>query len=130
MSVTKLPEIEHAPAQHEDDTQHRPCGHIHLRCFVYRSAGKYIAECIDLDLAVEEKTIQRAITSLNEAIDGYIKVAVEGDSTGLLPRRSPLRNRLMYHGVAVLVFVLKLFRRERGLERRVRMFDVNPSLCY
>ena len=73
---------------------------IALRCLVYlRSAGFYVAECIDLDLIAQGKTADLAMKSLHSAMAGYLKVVLADPNNidGLLPRRSPLRNRLRYH---------------------------------
>lgn len=70
-----------------------------LRCYVYhhKSTGMFVAECIDLDLMVKSRKANKAIRELQDAIAGYVKVAVEsGLSEELIPRRSPFSHRLHY----------------------------------
>jgi hypothetical protein len=97
-----------------------------FRCFVYAgSPDKFVAECIDLDIAVEEASFNRAVRSLNEAVEGYLSVALEGDVRGLIPRPSPLSHRLLYHYRA---FVYRLLARKRP--RKWKQFELGrPSLC-
>lgn len=69
-----------------------------LRCFIYQErSGLFVAECIDLNLIVKAKSPAKAQASLKDAIIGYLNVAVQGDTRGLIPRRSPLSRRLYYH---------------------------------
>jgi hypothetical protein len=75
---------------------------IRLRCFAYRNrAGEFEAECIDLNLFIKAKSMNKAVNSLNDAIQGYLEVALGGDVTGLVPRPSPLPRRLFYHWVSL-----------------------------
>jgi hypothetical protein len=77
-------------------------GHL-LRCYWYRSGAPYYAECIDLDLIARGDSGEEAIGKLQEAVYGYLAVAFRGDSTkGLVPRRSPLSQRLHYHAQRLL----------------------------
>src|SRR5579884_1818887 len=74
-----------------------------LRCMAYRErSGGYTAECIDLDLTARGDTPYAAMHSLKQAIVGYLHVAVDGDPTGLIPRRAPLGHRARYHWYAFL----------------------------
>jgi len=76
------------------------CGHeLRLRCFSYRAAGnRYIAECIDLDILGEGDTQEDAIGALQEAMTGYLTAVIDGqDTTGLIPRPSPLSHRVRYY---------------------------------
>lgn len=78
----------------------RKCGHtLKLRCFYYPDGSdNVIAECIDLDLAVERKTAEEALKELQYAIHGYLMTAFEeGSIKGLVPRPAPLLHRLRYH---------------------------------
>jgi hypothetical protein len=73
-------------------------GEIVLRCFVRSPLkGRYIAECVDLDILSQGSTPEQAIASLQEAMVGYLEAAFDGGSTkGLVLRRSPLTHRLRY----------------------------------
>jgi hypothetical protein len=81
----------------------KPLRHKKLvfRCMIYpHSYGdrlEYIAECIDLDIIVRGGDAKKAFESLQSAISGYMQVAVNGDSIGLLPRLSPWTHRAKYH---------------------------------
>lgn len=99
----------------------------HLRCYAYCvSKGRFVGECIDLDIMVEEDSLRRAVRSLNEAIDGYLHVAFEGDPAGLVPRPSPLFRRFLYHYRIFVLRLFELFRRERP-QKRIQIFEA--SLC-
>ena len=75
------------------------CGEVlPLRTFYYQTLrGHYVAECIDLDLIAEGQTVEEAIGGLQEAVSGYVRVALGGDTRGLLPRPSPLSHRIHYY---------------------------------
>ena len=69
-----------------------------LRCVVYGVDGHtWRAECIDLDLMVEGPTSDETVASLRDAMAGYLTTAFEGDTSGLVPRPSPLGHRVRYH---------------------------------
>ncbi len=78
--------------------ENMPPNDLVLRCVVYPSKpGEYTAECIDLDIMVRGQTAHGAFRELKQAVGGYLAVVSKGDSDGLVPRPSPLRNRLRYH---------------------------------
>lgn len=68
-----------------------------LRSYVYRKYGSYYAECIDLSLIGCGSTEESAVIDLQVQMYSYIKTAFDGDVKGLVPRPSPLMNRLHYH---------------------------------
>ena len=78
---------------------HANCNELHsLRAFTYRHGDHHIAECIDLDLLAQGDTVEEAISKLQEAMFGYLKVAFSGEPTeGLVLRKSPFHHRLRYH---------------------------------
>lgn len=85
-----------------------------LRCLVYKpKSNLYIAECVDLDILVRAGTEQEAAKKLVEAIRGYMKVVLEGDITGLVPRPSPFSHRLRYRFYAVLAAFVNAHRNFR-----------------
>lgn len=98
-----------------------------LRCVVWRApSGAYYAECIDLDIAVSAQTADAATRNLFEAMDGYLKVALDGGSVdGLAPRRSPLSHRLRYHWYC-LKAALCAGRRDFRLVDRSPNFSSEP----
>lgn len=68
-----------------------------LRCFGYeKRPGLFIAECVDLDLLTQGRTLEDAIGKLQEAMSGYLDVAFDGPTAGLVLRPSPLAHRLRY----------------------------------
>jgi len=75
------------------------CGEIRsLRCFFYQAEPNlYVAECVDLDLISEGDSPEKAIRGLQEAMYGYLGVAFDGDTQGLVLRPSPLGHRIRYH---------------------------------
>ncbi len=128
MSIN-LSEAEHASSPQMHDARAN-LQKVILRCYVYRaSEGHFVAECIDLDIIVEEGSLNKAFKSINEAIAGYMKVACAGDIHGLIPRRSPISRRFLYHYRVLIYPLLRYFQQERR-ERRLKKFDVGASLCY
>lgn len=101
------------------------CKIIALRCFVRRAGDHFVAECIDLDLAAEAATPTEAVESLKDAMNGYFSVVCDSphpDFTGLVPRPSPLTNRLRYHVECIKYAIL------RGLSLRERPTpDLHPG---
>src|SRR5258708_1724454 len=73
----------------------------HLRCFVRKvGADCFVAECIDLDITVEAKTLTGAIAGLQDAMRGYLDVVFESqdtDTQGIVLRPAPLSHRIRYH---------------------------------
>jgi predicted RNase H-like HicB family nuclease len=63
---------------------------------VFPHNGKYIAECIDLDVAVSRQTPEEAQAELRDAMKGYLETVLAGDPAGLLPRKSPFSHRLRF----------------------------------
>ena len=81
---------------------------ITLRCMAYSNSGSYWAECIDLNLMVRAETMDEACVKLNDAVRGYVKVAYRGESVeGLIPRPSPIANRLRYRLIALTALLFK-----------------------
>jgi len=86
-----------------------------LRCFVYQWAPEqFVAECIDLDLLSQGITAEEAIGKLQEAVHSYLEVAFEGETKGLVLRRSPVSHRLRYHAHCFRERLRDLFRRQHG----------------
>ena len=74
------------------------CGTVHpLRAFHYKSGSTYVAECVDLDLISEGSTPASAIERLQQAMVGYLSVAFEGDTKGLVLRPSPVSHWIRYY---------------------------------
>lgn len=93
-----------------------------LRCYVRPARDGYVAECVDLDLFAEADDLPEARRRLQDAICGYLDIAYERQEPfDLLPRPSPLVNRLRYHWwrAAFAVF--------RGFVRRVEAYKVLGS---
>jgi len=63
---------------------------------VFSHENGYIAECIDLNLAVFRPTPEGAIAELKQAMRGYLELALGGCPAELIPRRSPLSHRLRF----------------------------------
>lgn len=113
------PVIERQP---KNSASNLPQSDYVLRCLVYNpTAGLYVAECIDLDLIVEADSPDAAVSGLQDAMMGYLKVALENDDhRGLLPRPSPIWNRLRYNWYCLRAAL------SRG-RRNFRLFDWSPS---
>ncbi len=94
------------------------CGErVPLRSFVYSpKPGRYIAECVDLDLLSQGTSLEEVIRRLQEAMFSYVQVAFDGGSTkGLILRPSPLSHRIRYHFHRLLARIKAVFR---GKHRR------------
>jgi hypothetical protein len=57
----------------------------------------YYSECIDLNLLARGKTKAEAVGRLQEQVFTYLDLALQGDRDPLIPRLSPLPNRVRYH---------------------------------
>lgn len=121
------------PAAFEDGSG----SEIRLRCFVRQDgSGKFIAECIDLDLATEADTQDAAIIGLGDSIVGYLMVVLDGVETeeeapAAVLRPSPLLNRARYH---VDHLKYRFLRWLRGYPQQREKFyntpfDFNASQC-
>ena len=96
-----------------------------FRCFTYKQKpGMFVAEGIDLNLIVRAKTMKKAVSSLGNAISGYLDVAIEGDSRGLIPRPSPLSHRLHYHAVGIQVKLASAVLRWDSLKLERNCFNL------
>jgi len=75
------------------------CDAVHrLRGWWYSpEPGVFLAECIDLDIISEGDTAEKAISKLQEAVNGYLSVAFSGTPQGLVLRKSPRSHRMRYH---------------------------------
>lgn len=51
--------------------------------------------------------MKAATKGLEDAVEGYLTVAMEGDITGLIPRPSPFKSRLIYRWIQVMDFLTK-----------------------
>lgn len=97
------------PSEHQVSTQ--------VRCFVYTVGPKrYVAECIDLDIAAEGKTEREARRGLQDAMIGYLSVLCEGQAEALreanekrlrklILRPAPLTHRIHYYAGKVKLAV-------------------------
>jgi predicted RNA-binding Zn-ribbon protein involved in translation (DUF1610 family) len=91
------------------------CGSIRrLRCFVRRAHAYYIAECIDLDISAEAETLEGAISGLQDAMDGYMSVVLDTNTSGVIFRPSPLSHRIRYYIEYAKDMVSAIFSRPRA----------------
>lgn len=82
---------------------------VNFRCMAYKQANHlFVAECIDLNLMVKAKSMNKATESLREAIAGYLEVAREGDIKGLIPRPSPISRKALYHWVGIKARIARI----------------------
>lgn len=104
------------------------CGEEH-DCYVFRAYarpsfrdGKVVAECVDLNITVEADTLAAARTSLEAAVDGYLEIAFDrADPSDLIPRYSPLGNRVKYQ------CWVAAYKAISGVRRSVEFFQVEPQ---
>jgi predicted RNase H-like HicB family nuclease len=100
--------------------------HYVFRCYAYGpEPGLYLAECVDLDIVAQGRTVEEAAEKLTVAIQGYLAVALNGDTKGLVPRRSPISNRLRYRWYRAIAWL----ERNVGFRQRpqFRWFDFPKS---
>jgi len=83
-----------------------PVSRMILRCWVRPDRelpGRWVANCIDLDLWAVGKDHRDAQESLHDAIQGYLETVLETQEptsiAELLQRRAPLRSRLAWHAL-------------------------------
>lgn len=118
--------------------QHGGGASIPLRCFVREVRnGRYVAECIDLDLGAESDTLDGAIEGLGDAIVGYLMVVLEGVETeqeapAAILRPAPLSHRLRYHfGYLMYKFARALSREPNRTARFYQApFGLSASQCH
>src|SRR5438270_9338064 len=76
------------------------CGHcgrvLPIRCYAYKSGGRYYAECLTLNLISRGATEDEAVGRLQEAMFLHVKTAFDGEAKGLIPRRASLSHWLRY----------------------------------
>jgi len=98
-----MPAATAAPVSPPTEKPRRVEKRFTVRCYLYREkSGLYVAECIDLDLAVKARKQNMAMRELRDAVLGYVKVAVEsGTDSELIPRLSPLSHRLHYYAIMI-----------------------------
>jgi len=113
-----------------------PARTVELRCFVRRiKDGRYLAECIDLDLGAEADTFEGAKSSLRDAIVGYLMVVLEGVETdqelpAAILRPSPLSHRIRYHFAYWLFRAAEvLFSRRQSSTKRFYQGPYDFSSC-
>jgi hypothetical protein len=94
-----------------------------LLCFAEGHGSSYEAICVDLDIAVEGRSLQEAVELLNRAIETYVEDAQKEDEATahrLLSRRAPWHVRLGYK----LRFATHLLTRRRTNGSEEASFDV------
>jgi hypothetical protein len=125
--VSPVAERKYSDVKHS--AKHLPPNGLVLRCLVVKNQrNEYAAECIDLDLLVYGKTPHDALHSLRDAIRGYLMVAFDGETIGLVPRPAPLSHRARYHFYALRA---ALSIGVAGAERTFLLSDWSPgpSFC-
>jgi hypothetical protein len=89
----------------------------------------YIAECVDLDISVEAMTLESAISSLRDAMIGYLHVVLDGqdtDAVASLMRPSPLNHRIRYYFEYLKCMAFASLNRPQGRPRK-KFYDFSPS---
>ena len=102
-----------------------------FRCFAYRRGpGVFVAECIDLNLIVKAKTMKKAVSSLGDAIEGYLEVVTSGeDQRRLIHRASPFSHRIHYHSVGVKLRLARGLNVFKNLPDQMKRFEC-PAFCH
>jgi hypothetical protein len=106
------------------------CGSVtRLRCFVRRVSDCYVAECVDLDISVEATTLKGAIAGLQDAMDGYLSLALEPNTSGLVLRPSPLLHRVRYYVEYAKDILGALLSRAHGRTEKFYAIPIASSHC-
>ncbi len=100
----------------------------YLRCFVRRSPDGYIAECLDLDISAEARTVEKAIVGLQDALVGYLSVMFEDKQVAMkdVLRRSPLSHWLLYLFERIKYATAALFFEMFQAGANQRFYKVSP----
>jgi predicted RNase H-like HicB family nuclease len=112
--------------------QCKDCGAVtYLRCFVRRVSDCYVAECIDLDISAEGETLESAIAGLQDAMDGYLGVALDTNTSGPVVRPSPWTHRARYYvEYAKDALSARLFRPRARTEKFYAVSVGTASHCH
>jgi hypothetical protein len=81
---------------------------LNLKVVIFKTRHGYVAECLDLDISVREKTERLALRSLTHAVAAHLAVAVQGDMKGLIPRPAPWSHYVRYYGFVLLSKVVPI----------------------
>jgi predicted RNase H-like HicB family nuclease len=75
---------------------------VPLRCIIERKGDLYLAECIDLDIAVTADSLEAAQKGLMDAIQGYLESVFSlGEQDRMIPRPAPISHRIRYYLSAI-----------------------------
>ena len=118
--------------------EHAEGASIPLRCFVRRLRnGRFLAECIDLDLGTEADTVEGAIEGLGDAIVGYLMVVLEEVETEqeapeAVLRPSPIWHRIRYHLDLLAYRIARTFKSGKPEPRRFYRapYGLSASQCH
>ena len=84
----------------------------HLRCYAHGHGDSWEAICIDLDIAVQGRSLEEVKHLLNAAVDSYVDDAAKetpATAARLLNRKAPLLTRAKL-GFAMLAYSLAATR--------------------
>jgi len=83
-----------------------------LRGYVRPKRDYFLAVCIDLNLVVQGKTIEEALHSLKDAIEGYLEEISENPQLykETIPRKSPRSFYFQYYWAYINTFCRKLLK--------------------
>src|SRR5690348_5076776 len=96
----------------------------HLRCYARGSDSVWQAICIDLDIAVQGRSLQETKDLLGEAIGSYVADALKEDpetATRLLTRRAPFSVRAR---LAAQMFLYSIASQRRDGEEHSSQFEL------
>lgn len=99
-----------------------------FRCYARRTEGVWVAMCVDLTLAVQGDSLEEVKAKLGAQISDYVRDALTVDhayAEQLLSRAAPLRYRLEYHAIRLLLRAMRLLGRPA---RREDVFRRAPDL--
>lgn len=101
-----------------------------LRGYVRPKRDYFLAVCIDLNLVAQGETIQEALDSLKEAIEGYLEEISENPKfyKETIPRKSPKSFYLQYYWACTNTFyrrVLKSFKVNQHRKWLVKQYPLD-----
>ncbi|MGJ0635814.1 DUF1902 domain-containing protein [Xenorhabdus bovienii] len=97
---------------------------MRLRCMAYQQGDVYIAACLDLSLAAQANSIDKAISKLEGQVSDYLEeVTSEPEyAKQLINRKAPLSMWLKYWYIACMLKVKRASSRNKETIS-ARLFD-------
>lgn len=81
-----------------------------LRCYARPEADQYLGQCLELDLAVQARSLPEVRRKMEECLQSYLE-SLDGENVvDLFPRPAPLHVWLDYYRVWLLVALHRFWK--------------------